>query len=504
MRTKRLKYTIISSIIYQLIAIICGFILPRLILSQYGSDVNGLVNSITSFLNVITFLDLGVGTVVCSSLYKPLSEKNDIEVSKIYKSACKYFRNIGKVLLVYMLIIPFFFIFKPDFKFDFFYTFTLVFSMGLSLFSQYYFGMVNRLLITADQKEYIQYILQSITLILTTLFCTILMVKGLSIQFVKLVTSIIFLIRPLFLSHYVKKNYNLNLKIKYDSEPIKQKWNGIAQHVAAVILDSTDTVVLTLFSSLSNVSIYSVYFLIIHGIRNTIQSISSGFQSFFGSIIASKEDEKLKKAFQLSEFSINVISILAFGCTLVLITPFVEVYTREVTDANYYQPVFGIILALAHLMYCLRIPYHLLIKANSHYKQTQKNYIIATILNITISVIFVKILGLIGVAIGTLIAMLYQTIWMAQYCYKNILHIKIKDFIRLLFFDMLSTAFCCILASVVKLKELSYLGFGVLTIKCGIIILIFNLIISLIFYKNLLIEIIGKVVRKQNESKQKD
>ena len=203
MRTKKLKYTILTSVVYQVIAIICGFILPRIILKMYSSEVNGLVNSITSFLNIITFLDLGVGTVVCSSLYKPLADKDDDKVSKIYKSASKYFKNIGRVLIIYMFIIPFFFILKPNYEFSFIYTMTLVFSMGLSLFSQYYFGIVNRLLITADQKEYIQYILQSVTLFITTIVCSILMIKGVSIQIVKLTTSIIFLIRPLFLSIYV-------------------------------------------------------------------------------------------------------------------------------------------------------------------------------------------------------------------------------------------------------------------------------------------------------------
>ena len=63
-----------SSLFNQVIQIISGFVLPRLILSTYGSDVNGLVSSITQFLQVIAFLELGVGAVVQSSLYKPLVE----------------------------------------------------------------------------------------------------------------------------------------------------------------------------------------------------------------------------------------------------------------------------------------------------------------------------------------------------------------------------------------------------------------------------------------------
>ena len=71
-RKKRLILNTCSSLIFQVITIVCGFILPRLILEAFGSAVNGLVNSITQFLAIISFLELGVGAVIQSSLYKPL------------------------------------------------------------------------------------------------------------------------------------------------------------------------------------------------------------------------------------------------------------------------------------------------------------------------------------------------------------------------------------------------------------------------------------------------
>ncbi len=58
---------------------------------------------------------------------------------------------------------------------------------------------------------------------------------------------------------YVNRHYAINRKIVYDREPIQQKWNGIAQHIAAVVLNQTDIVVLTIFRPITDVSIYSVY-----------------------------------------------------------------------------------------------------------------------------------------------------------------------------------------------------------------------------------------------------
>lgn len=61
MRSKKALANISVALILQIVAIICGLILPRLIISTFGSDVNGLINSITQFLGYIILLEAGVG-----------------------------------------------------------------------------------------------------------------------------------------------------------------------------------------------------------------------------------------------------------------------------------------------------------------------------------------------------------------------------------------------------------------------------------------------------------
>ena len=107
----------------------------------------------------------------------------------------------------------------------------------------------------------------------------------------------------------------------------------------------------------------------------------------------------------------------------VLLLPFISVYIKGITDANYNVPLFTILITMAHAEHCLRLPYNILILAAGHYKQTQSNYILAAVINIVVSILTVKKWGLIGVAIGTLCAMFYQTIWMAIYDSKNIFNI---------------------------------------------------------------------------------
>ena len=484
---KKLKLNTITSLILEIVKIVSGIILPRFILKMYGSDVNGLVNSIANFLSIISFLELGVGAVIQSSLYKPLANNNDDEISKIMVSAKKFFNRIGTVLIVYIIVLIFVYPLINGGDFGFWYIASIIIAMGIDMVAQYYFGIVNRLLLSSDQKGYIHYSIQIITILINTIACVILINSKVSIQLVKFTTAFIYIIRPIILKIYVEKNYPINYGITYIEEPIKQKWNGIAQHIAAVILDQTDTIVLTVFSTLKNVSIYSVYFLVINGIRTSVISFTNGIQAIFGELWAKNETNKLIIFFEKVEWAIHIGVTFLFGCTMVLIVPFVQVYTKGITDTNYIQPMFAIALTIANAIRCLRLPYNMMILAVGHYKETQHNYIIASILNIVISVITVKMYGLVGVAIGTLVAMLYQTVWMAWYNSKHLLKRSYTTFIKQTLVDTICFGIIIFVkqcfSNELYLSELSYYVWMSIGFKTVFIVAIIVFVVNYIFYK---------------------
>ena len=496
-RGKLLAKNTVASLIFQITNIICGFVLPRLILKQYGSNVNGLVNSITQFLGIIGFLEMGVGVVVQSSLYKPLAEKNDRGISEIIASAQKFFSRLALILCAYIavLVVVYPIISKGN-GFGWVYTVMLILAMSISFFSQYYFGVVDRLLLTADQRGYIQYNAQTVTLILNTLACAVLINLGSSIHVVKLTTSCIYLLRPLYLRLYVNRRYSIDRKIKYFGEPIRQKWNGIAQHVASVVLDSTDTIVLTVFSTLANVSIYSVYHLVIYGVKQLFVSMTNGIQSLLGELWARDDSDRVNSVFGWSEWAIHTGTILVFGCTGVLILPFVNVYTAGINDAPYLQPTFGALITLAHACHCLRLPYNIMILACGHYKQTQSNYIIAAVMNLVISIATVKLWGLIGVAIGTLVAMLYQTIWMAVYCSDRLLGRSKKVFIKQFCIDVIICVVGICTTHWINMIEVSYKAWLLLAIETACIWLIVVAVINFFFYRDKMKQLVSKILKR--------
>lgn len=496
MKNNILFYNSISPLIYQVITIICGFILPRLILSHFGTEINGLVNSISQFLGVISFLELGVGAVVQSSLYKPLADNDNINVSKVIASADKFFRKLGYILAIYVGVMLFYYPYLVKQSFGFMFTATLILAISIRSFAQYFFGIVNRLLLMADQKAYIQYIAQTVAIIINTIACYVLIAFDCSVQVVYGMTSLIFFLQPYAIHLYIKKYYALDRKVHYDVEPIKQKWNGVAQHVAAVILSGSDTVVLTIFSTLANVSIYAIYFLPMSGARLVIMSMISGIEALIGNLWAKQDLKELRKVFAWTEWLIHTGTTLIFTLTAVLIVPFVQAYTHGVSDANYIQPLFGILLVAANSGHCLRLPYNIMILAAGHYKQTQHNYIIAAVINIVISIIGVKQFGLIGVTLGTMAAMVYQTVWMAWYNSKNFIQWPMRNFFKQMAVNVVSALSIFTVNGYFNMTGVSYLGWVVLAIKatvCGVFVVF---LINYIFYKEFVLKITDKIMKR--------
>lgn len=497
MRKKLLARNTFSSLLYQIVAIICGFILPRLILEHFGSDVNGLTHSITQFLQVIAFLELGVGAVVQSALYKPLAEKNQIETSKILASANNFFRKLAAILAIYVVFLVVVYPKIANQDFDYLYIATLILAMSINSFAQYYFGIVNSLLLMADQHGYVNYILQTVSIVVNTIVCALLIRFDASIQMVKFTTSIIYLIRPLALQIYVNRHYQIDRKIKYTVEPIKQKWNGIAQHIAAIVLDGTDYIVLTIFATLRDVSIYAVYNLVIYGVKQLFMAMTNGIQALLGDLWARDDRERLFKTFSLIEWTIHSGVTFVFGCTGFLIVPFITVYTNGVTDAVYYQPLFASLITFAAASHCLRLPYNMMIRAAGHYKETQANYIIAALLNIVISIASVKIWGLVGVAIGTLVSMAYQTVWMVWYNSKNILKWPVKNVTKQVMVDIAVIVFSFLATRWINLIRVNYLSWVIMAIVVVLVTGAIWLILNYIFYRKNIEEIIHRFVLKR-------
>ena len=487
----------VSALLFQVTAVICGFILPRGILNYYGSYVNGLVNSAAQFLQMIAFLELGVGAVLQSALYKPLADRDFSRISAVIASGNSFFRKLAGILLLYVGVLIIGFPVLVDNTLGFAYSATLILSMSISYFAQYYFGIVDGLLLKADQKGYIINIIDTVTLILNTILCYCLLYWGFSIQVVKFTTAGIFLLRPILVRCYIRKNYRIDRRYQYTEDPLEQKWNGVCQHVAAIVLDSTDMVILSLFSDMYAVSVYSVYLLVVSGVQNLVLRFFSGINALFGELWARQERETLDRYFGFTEWAIHAMALFVWCCTYKLIVPFVVIYTEYMTNTDYDVPVFAALICLAYALYTLRIPFHSMIQASGHYKNTQNIYITGAALNMILSVLAVHSWGLVGVTVGTIAAMLYQVLHMGYYVLKCLDVHSVRRTFKQYAVDIVTIILVLCVSKLISSTEATWLGWIMLAMKHAAVIGMCVAATNFVFFRAETMQIIKKVTRKK-------
>ncbi len=497
MRRKRIIKNVTSSLLLQVITVLCGFIVPKLIIETYGSDTNGLISSISKFLGYIVLLESGFGPVIKSLMYKPIAKKNKEELERVLKSSESFFRKVAKIFIAYIIILCVVYPLFINKEFDRIYTISLILIISISTFSEYFFGITYKIYLQAEQKAYITSYIEVFATILNACLVILLVTLKCDIRIVKMVTVLVFLLRPILQNVYVKKKYNINFKNAKPLDNIEQKWDGMAQHIASVIHENTDVVVLTIFTNLKEVSVYSIYFLVVSGIRSFSQSFSSGVDASWGDMIAKKEYDNLNNKFNTYKILYDLIVTIIFICTFVLIVPFVQVYTRNITDYNYIRPLFGYLLVLAEFVWVIRQPYNDLIKAAGHFKQTRRGAILEAVINICLSIILVSQFGLVGVAIGTLVAMSFRMVNFINYSSKNILKVSPwKQYIRLF---LIAIEFAIVFFAFRFIENVNFTSY-IIWFKYGVLVAlgttIVVLVINSIVYRKVLKNIINIIKNK--------
>ncbi len=493
LRSKKALYNISASLIYQIVALICGLITPKLILDAFGSSYNGVVSSATQFLSMISILTLGIAGATRMSLYKTLAAKDTDGTSRIVKATQRYMRKVALGLVIYagvlMLIYPF--ISKNDLSH--LECAILIGIISLGSFLEYFFGSAYGSLLMADQSEYITSFFRIMATILNTVFVFILIKLGADIFLVKLASAIAFAITPIGLSIVVRYRYRLNLKCKADMSVLSQRGSVAAHSIANIVHDNTDIVLLTLFLDAKEISVYTVYYLVIGKIKMLMRVFTSGLEAAFGNMWAKGETETLKRRFRTLEFSMFSFAMVIFSCVGILIVDFVTLYTNSVTDVNYTRPALAVTITFAEAFFCIRQPYLTLVQATGHYKDTRNGAILEAIINIVVSLSLVWWIGIEGVIVGTLVANIIRTTQYALFSSKKILQRSLVPIgLRLLVLGGSCTAIVALSRLAISRLEMTSWGmwilegFIVFAIACGI-----WLISSLLFYRRDLFDLVA-------------
>lgn len=421
-RARNTKRNMTTTLLAQIVGILCGVVIPSVMLRAYGSESYGTVTSIAQFLSYISLLDGGVGGVARAALYHPLAQNDHEGISRVYYAVRRFFVVVAVVFLGYALALS---LGYHDLArvtvFERRVTFWLVAAIGLSTFAQYFWGIAGLTLLNAAQKRYVSDLIVIATTLLNTAVTVLLVRLGCSILQVKLASSLVFLLRPACVSFYVKRRYSLKRPPRQKEAVLAQKWAGLGQHLAYFLHSNTDIAVLTLFADLRLVAVYSIYHLITANMRNLVAAFSGGMEALFGDMLARGQLSQLRKAVRRYQVLLSAAAMLLLGTTAVMILPFVRLYTAGVTDAEYAHPLFAYLLVLAEAVDCMGLPGSSLPVAAGHFKQTRAGAYGQAVLNVALSCLLLQWDPLAGVALGTLISVTYKQLYYNVYASRRLL-----------------------------------------------------------------------------------
>ena len=478
---------IITGFLGQFIQTILGFISRTIFIKFLATEYLGISGLFTNILSVLSLAELGIGSAIIYALYKPLSEVNKDEISALMNFYGRAYRIIGIVItLVGIIILPFIDIIikdKPNinesiYLIFLFYLFNTVIT--------YFFSYKNSIII-ADQKNYISSLISYGTAFFQTILQIVVLVLTKNFLLYLGVQSICLLLHNIIISRQADKMYPYiknNKHLKVDDKTKKSLTSNIKSlmfvKLIGVLVNNTDNMIMTYFSGLTSVALCSNYNMIISIISSVLGQIFGGITASVGNLNAKETVEKKEEFFNI----INFINFWLFGFSAVCIILLSNDVIQLWIGTSFVLPIYiPIVLAINFYMVGMQNAVWTYKNTMGMFKQGRYLLIVTALINLILSIILGKYIGLIGILISTAIARGLTNAWYDPYAvYKygfkksaKSYFIRYVKFIIILLLILMVNGYLCNL-----LKGPIIITF---ILKVTICTIVSNSIIIAIFYK---------------------
>ncbi len=384
------------------------------ILSEQYLGLNGLF---TNILSLLSFAELGIGNCISYRLYKPIANNDPVRVAMLMDFYKKIYRIIAAVVLVIGLSI------MPALKFlikDFSEVpsdvniYLIYFLFLMSNVTSYFFSYRLNLLI-ADQKSYRNNIFNVIKI------CISIGVKILVLFLTKnftlvLVTEIVINLTLNYMySFFVKKQYSFvfNLIAKLDVETkkaiLKDTTGMLSYRIGNGLSESIDNILLSSFVGIAVVGIYSNYSLILLSVCSIFGQILGATSSSIGNYRQKATIEQYRNIYEHLCFINFWLVSCGVICYYVLINPFITIWIGE----KFLMDKLTVTI-ISISMFCgqIRNINCAIVDIAGLFTKQKWRPIVEQIINLIISIVLVKFIGLIGIFIGTIISRVVLQMWM--------------------------------------------------------------------------------------------
>lgn len=422
MKAKRIFYNIISGLFAQLITIALGFLIPRLFLLNFGSEINGIVNTIQQIFSYLWLLEAGVGLAALQSLYFPVSQNNHSAINAVLSAADLYYRKTGILYFVIVVLFAVLYASFVDTVLPPASLFLIIMLQGIPSVLSYLIQGKYRLLLEAEGKSYFLNALTSASQFIISLGKVLLLMLThnlILVHCVQLFSSILILAILLI---YMKRHYPwLNIRgTAPDFQSVSSKSSVLIHQISGVIFNNTDVILLSVFCNFKIVSVYTTYNLFFSYAERLITTVTSGITFSLGQLFHT--DRQRFALFQDAyETCYMCFVFIIYTMVYLFILPVIRLYTRGITDINYIDTFLPLLFVLLNLFANGKLPSNQVINFAGHFSATKSHAILEVAINLIVSVIAIQFFGIYGGLLGTIAALLYRGNIMIFYSNHKIL-----------------------------------------------------------------------------------
>ena len=498
--SKNISMAMVSKFVEQLMNFVVRTVFIKTLSVEY-LGINGLFSNILTFLGMA---ELGVGSAIIYLMYKPIAENNTDQIKMYMNVYKKLYRIIGTVVLIIGLsltpFLDFFIAERPDIPENLEFIYVLYVMKTMST----YFFAYKQAIFNADQRGYV---VTRNTAIFTTLRSVVeiifLLVTRKFIVYLVITVAVSYF-QNIFIAYLANKQYPY-LKEKSDEKLPKEEAKVIKKNVGAmcfhkigaVVLNSSDNLILSKFIGIITVGIYSNYSTILSVVKTVLWTVFDAIVPSVGNLCASSDSEQeysIFKGIQLMNLWISGFCTICLG---ILLNPFITIWIGE----DYLLPqstVWAIIISY-YVQTNMRA-IEMFRSATGLFYNDRYVPIIQCVINIVVSVIMVQFWGVAGIFVGTTCAVLFTGFWVQPYMvFKHIF----KKPLRLYFIS-----YCkCTVVSVAALLATYYVssllpetGIIPFLLKMVCCLVIPNVIFLIVYFRtsefSFLMEKVKQVLRK--------
>lgn len=412
--SKAIKFNSRFGLVNKLVVTLIQFATRVVLVYFLGSFVLGISGLFTNVVSIFGLADLGLNTAIVYMYYEPLAKNNIEELKKLTNLFQKiYYLIFFVVVLLGLIMMPFIqsIVNEPNSKFSIFeiqmYFILTVLNVAFS-----YLMVYKTSLLFADNRAYVTYNVNSVVQIIFFLLQILGLLFWKSYAIFLITIILMNLTSNLISSIFAEKRYpwlrdrrTTKVSFSSDIQPIlKTTFSAVVYKISGILLNSTDNIIISVVISTTVVGVYTNYLLISNALILLITVLFSAYTPSIGKLVAKKEDKQnLESVFYNLQKKANIISIVAVTMFAVGANLFIQIWMGN----NFQLNTFTVLMLSINLYLATGFqPVWVFREATALYKILRWRMLWAAIINIPLSVVLAKILGVGGVVLGSILARL--------------------------------------------------------------------------------------------------